>query len=92
MSAFVTQGGISDWAETRQKLKETNPFLYGIFGGDRATSYTVKNLEAQSSVGAVSGKVVDSVKGGFDLLSWIVANWQVSIVGGLALVLLLKRL
>lgn len=48
--------------------------------------------EVGSAVVGVSKNVVGSAKAGFDVVSWIVTNWQISIVGGVAIILLIKRL
>jgi len=48
--------------------------------------------KAISKVGEVGNNVVSGVKDSFDIVSWVVSNWQLAIVGGLAFILLIKRL
>lgn len=45
-----------------------------------------------SSVVGAGKNIVGGAKAGFDVVSWIVTNWQISVVGGIAIVLLIKRL
>ncbi len=92
MGGFASRSDIGQWESDRLALKDSNPFLYKLLGGDKATEYTVKNLGANASVKEAGEKVVGTVKGGFDIVSWIVTNWQISIVGGIAIILLIKRL
>lgn len=69
--------------------KENHPILYGV------TSWLGNNLKksdvAVNTAHVVNG-VADTVDSSIDIVGWIFTNWQLSIVGAVALLVLIKRL
>lgn len=65
-------------------LKKNHPWIYqNVFGGDKAVAYTEKNVEAKN-------KVTTAAESGFDIIAWVRENWQLAIVGIVALLVLLR--
>lgn len=85
---------IDEYKANRQALKSSSPILYALTGGDRATEYTLKNLKPAQMITETTGAVVDTagavVEGAFDFVAWIRGNWQLAILGIVALLVLLK--
>lgn len=78
----------------RERLKKTNPVLYFLTGGDKSTEYNRKNLEALNKAkgaGETIAEVGGAVVGGtFDFIVWVRENWQLAVLGLVALLILLK--
>lgn len=77
--------------EFREKLKNDHPLIYKyLLGGEKADKYTEDNMKlykGATSVGEVAGNVA---VGGFNFIKWIGHNWQIAILGVVALLVLLK--
>lgn len=69
--------------------KEKHPLLYG------ATTWLGNNLKksdtAVNTARAVN-TVADTVDSSIDIVGWAFSNWQLAIVGAVALLVLIKRL
>lgn len=75
----------------REFIKENYPFVYKyLLGGERADEYTKKNLEALGVVSSTAGSVKEVAAKGFDIVVWIKENWQLAVLGLVALLVLLK--
>jgi hypothetical protein len=59
---------------------------------EQVTSLGNPQTKAVQKAGDFIVDTVDAFKSGSDIISWVISNWQVSVVGSLALLLLIKRL
>lgn len=69
--------------------KENHPLLYG------ATAWLGNNLKKSDTAvntARTVNTVADAVDNSIDIAGWFISNWQLAIVGAVALLVLIKRL
>lgn len=101
-SGIIWRGSIAKSPSERNE--EEHPILYGIakkianIGKGSDTLMGVSKIISNSA--PVAGEIVDTAidqtknaaKGAFNITTWLLSNWQIAIVGTIAIILLLKRL
>lgn len=75
----------------RENIKNNYPWIYeNLLGGSRADEYTQKNLGMQDKVVDTAKTATDVVSGTFDIIAWIKENWQLAVLGLVALLVILR--
>ena len=85
---------VDSFVAERERLKSNNPIWYFLTGGDKATEYHKKNVgmmgKTQDTAENVVEVVGDIAGSTFDVFVWIKDNWQLAILGFVALLVLLR--
>ena len=89
-SWVVDQSDVEAYKAEREALKASNPVWYALTGGDKATAYTLDNLKVAKKVTKTADAAATAVNASFDIIAWLKENWQLAIVGVVALLVLLK--
>lgn len=75
----------------RDYIKANYPNVYKyLLGGERADEYTKKNVEALTGVSSTAETAANAAGDVFDIVAWIRGNWQLAILGLVALLVLLR--
>ena len=67
--------------------------LYRVADESHATVKFKEGVETGIETAEKIGKAaISGIVGGADLLNWLIANWQIAVVGALGIIILIKRL
>lgn len=74
---------------TAEYNEENHPFLYGVtvWIGNK-----LKKSDTAVNTARAVNTVADAVDNSIDIVGWLVSNWQLTIVGAVTLLVLIKRL